>query len=239
MLIEPEAQLLNIEQQLDLCLPPPMAWQFEPKTKEQFKKEEDVERENGEGENVDGEEGEIVDEIEVIANEIGGEVKEEDEFTTKDGMEEPKEELEDEVCKREHKHDLVENVEPQALKVYKIIKGEWTCATFHAMLEYFYTERCHVSCEEVAPLWIVATQIILQSLTNIIILHPINEYMRLALKTEANRRHLLKLANVSYKSDLNTSKLLVFIYSFLYYIILYIYIYIYNMYNLFFFRILI
>lgn len=128
------------------------------------------------------------------------EVKEEEE------EEEEEEEPDEEVCKREHQHDIVHNVKSEASKIYKIMKGEWTCAIFYPMLEYFYTERCHVPCEDVAALWEASTQILLQSLTDIIIIHPINEYCRLALKTEANRESLLKLATISYKSEIGSSE---------------------------------
>ena len=183
-----------------------MAWQLKPKSEEGLRKEnEDAEQENAQGEIT-------FEENQAPFAKVEGEVKERrDKPTSEDEVEakveeEEEEEPEEEVCKQEHECNLINSIKPKALNIYKIIKGEWTCATFHAMLEYFYTERCHVSCEEVAPLWLAATQIMLKSLTDIIIIHPINEYLQLALKTEANRRHLLKLANVSCKHDLHPSK---------------------------------
>jgi hypothetical protein len=95
-------------------------------------------------------------------------------------------------------------VVPPPVETYTIIKGDWTCATLHPIMEYLYTEKCHVPCEDVWQLWVAANDILLTSLTELIVQHPIVEYLRLALKTEANRRSLLKLTIVA-DSILNSS----------------------------------
>ena len=104
----------------------------------------------------------------------------------------------DEDC--DHQHKPKEESIPDA-KIHVLIKGNWTCASMYPMLEYLYTERCHVPCEDVADLWIAANEIMLTSLTQLIITHPLVEYLRLALKNEAYRKALLKLS-IEAKSDL-------------------------------------
>jgi len=190
-----------------------MAWQFPKKIQakgiEEKFKEENIERE-GKNEKNEGDNGLSSNDIKQgddITKELEVSHSKRDVKTKEEGEDEEDEEFEEEVCKHEHQHNTIQNVESQASRIYKIIMGEWTCTIFYLMLEYFYTERCHVLCENVAALWKACTQILLQSLTDIIILHPINEYCHLALKNEANRRSLLTLANASYKSKVESSKL--------------------------------
>lgn len=118
-------------------------------------------------------------------------------FKDDEGEEEDSQEYEEDC---DHQHKPKEETIPDP-KIHVLIKGNWTCASMYPMLEYLYTERCHVPCEDVADLWIAANEIMLTSLTQLIVTHPIVEYLRLALKNEAYRKALLKLT-IEAKSDL-------------------------------------
>lgn len=206
-LVEPEAHLLDIEQQLNLCLPLPMQLgHLSIPTKTNVAKIQ-----NGENQVRNDT---FSEELTKLLN--GGEVKDVDEIhkeydfdaqvVEQESEEEEEEEESDEViCKRMHCHgDLIKHEEKER-KVYDIIKGDWTCAITYEIMEYFYTERCHVPCHNVASLWVASNEIMLQSLTNLIFYHPLEEYLRLALRNETNRTSLLRLAVLSCKSTLGSS----------------------------------
>lgn len=161
-----------------------------------------------------------LEEPKLEVDENGAEIASQDEVTSGDGgIEQPpdeglengggegydlreEEEEEDEEYEEDcdHQHKPKEESIPDP-KIHVLIKGNWTCASMYPMLEYLYTERCHVPCEDVADLWRAANEIMLISLTDLIITHPIVEYLRLALRNEAYRKALLKLS-IEAKSDL-------------------------------------
>lgn len=208
-LVEPEAHLLDIEQQLNLCLPLPMQLgHLSIPTKTNVAKIQ-----NGENQVRNDT---FSEELTKLLN--GGEVKDVDEIHKEydfdaqvveqesEEEEEEEEESDEVICKRMHCHgDLIKHEEKER-KVYDIIKGDWTCAITYEIMEYFYTERCHVPCHNVASLWVASNEIMLQSLTNLIFYHPLEEYLRLALRNETNRTSLLRLAVLSCKSTLGSSR---------------------------------
>lgn len=156
---------------------------------EEVVSQDDVEVTSGDG-------GNELTRDEGLENE-GGEVGDDGFKDEEEGEEEDAQEYEEDC---DHQHKPTEESIPDP-KIHVLIKGNWTCASMYPILEYLYTERCHVPCEDVADLWIAANEIMLTSLTQSIVTHPIVEYLRLALKNEEYRKAILKLS-IEAKSDL-------------------------------------
>lgn len=85
---------------------------------------------------------------------------------------------------------------PKPPPVYELDKA-WTAAATEAVMEYLYTERCHVPCQELPEVFAAANELLLTELTEAITLVPLLCYLRLALMSEANRSSLLELCKLA------------------------------------------
>lgn len=86
---------------------------------------------------------------------------------------------------------------PKPPPTYILNKNQWTANGIHGIMEYLYTEKSHIPCQELPEVFEVANELLLTEVTEAITLMPLVAYLRVALMCEANRLALLELCTIA------------------------------------------
>lgn len=86
---------------------------------------------------------------------------------------------------------------PKPPPTYILNKNQWTANGVHGVMEYLYTEKCHVPCHELPEVFLVANELLLTEVTEAITLMPLIAYLRAGLMSENNRVALHKLCTIA------------------------------------------
>lgn len=86
---------------------------------------------------------------------------------------------------------------PKPPPTYILNKNQWTANGIHGVMEYLYTEKCHIPCHELPEVFEVANELLLTEVTEAITLMPLVAYLRAGLMNERNRIALLELCTIA------------------------------------------
>jgi len=79
---------------------------------------------------------------------------------------------------------------------YILNKNQWIANGVHRTMEYLYTEKCHIPCNEFPEVFQVANELLFTEVIEAVILMPLIAYLRVALMNETNQVALLDLCTL-------------------------------------------